>query len=255
MEKDLVEETHIIPSCPLRLHLHLSCHALCRWALLRGCYLPQHLTNPGGRIPWESRSPRPKEALHPDLGCHRLRFWRYQMMRGVVPPPCTSLWLPGESSVQDRQHGPLCHDSRLSPRPSAPGAARTPAGTCCPHGGGGVWLCCHPSPSTDHFNTQSTGFSPSRGSPVPCCQQPELSSCSSSTRHQQAPTHGPKHPSPSHTRPQSLGLGEPDLARAHPPLPACRKLGMGEEETRANPFATDFKVIVSRSLRNSLSTK
>jgi len=29
----------------------------------------------------------------------------------------------------------------------------------------------------------------------------------------------------------------------------------GEEKMRANPFATDFKVIISRSLQNSLSTK
>lgn len=102
------------------------------------------------------------------------------------------------------------------------------AGTCSPHGGGGVQLCCHPSPSTAPFSihTQSTWFAPSRGSPGPCHQQPWLSSCSSSTEHQQTPTHRAKHPPPSQARPQPLTLGEPDLARAHPPLPAWRKLGM-----------------------------
>lgn len=139
------------------------------------------------------------------------------------------------------------------------------AGTCCPHGGGEVKLCCHLSPSTALFppkiHTQSTRFAPSKGSPGPCHQQPWLSSCSSSTEHRQPPPQKAKHPPPSQARPWRWenqtwpGLTIPFLPGERWGRRGWRGWGGGEEKTRANPFAADFKVNVSRSLRNSLSTK
>lgn len=62
--------------------------------------------------------------------------------------------------------------------------------------------------------------------------------------------------------PPSQSRLEPSKARPghDSPSPSCLGKGgdgreVGKEKKRANPFASDFKVISSRSLRNSLSTK
>lgn len=113
VEEYLVEETHNCPAFPGCIYTSLAVHfAGGHHARHRVSYHPQH-PNPGARMPRGSGSPRPKEALHPHLGCYRLRSRRYRMMRGVVSPPCASLQLPGESSVQDSQRGAPCHETKL----------------------------------------------------------------------------------------------------------------------------------------------
>lgn len=176
-------------------------------------------------------------------------------MRGVVSPPCTRLRRPGKQRTAQPT------GTSLPRKPSALqllGALRTPAGTCCPHGGG-VQLCCHPSASSapSSIHTQSTGFAPSKGSPLlaPAASNrgfpptPAVPSASKLPHTEQNTLHHLRQaPGPqcweSQTRP---GLTLPFLK--------VEDGVEGEEKTRANPFAADFKVIVSRSLRNSLSTK
>lgn len=93
------------PPLPCTLQAGITPHSV--------SYHPQHPTNPVGRMPCGSGSPRPKEALHPNLGCYRLGSRRYQTMCGVVSLPCIILQLPGESSIQDSQRGPPCHETKL----------------------------------------------------------------------------------------------------------------------------------------------
>lgn len=74
-----------------------------------------------------------------------------------------------------------------------------------------------------------------------------------------APASSHKRQNPLHHLSQG---SNPSKARPGHDSPSSSCLGkggdggeVGKEKTRANPFASDFKVISSRSLRNSLSTK
>lgn len=74
VEEYLVEETHTYPAFPGCIYTSLAVHfAGGHHATQPVSYHPQHPTNPGGRMPCGSGSPRPKEALHPILRCYRLR--------------------------------------------------------------------------------------------------------------------------------------------------------------------------------------
>lgn len=268
VEEYLVEETHNYPAFPGCSYTSLAVHFAGRHHATQRELPPAAPHKPGGQDAMWLRITKTKRGLAP----------KSRMLQARVPKIPNDVW----GGFASMHHPPAARREQHTGQPTWTSLPRNQAASACPsqllgalrtpagpgrdlHGGEGegVQLCCHASPSTVPFPlsipTQSTQFAPSRGSPGPCCQQLQLSSCSSSTEHQHAPTRRSKHPPPQQVRPQPLALGEPDLARACPPLPAWGKVGMegmaGEEKTRANPFAADFKVIVSRSLRNSLSTK
>lgn len=155
------------------------------------------------------------------------------MMHGVVSPPHPSPQLPGESTVQDSQRGPPCHESRL-PLHHAPqllGALRTPA-----------------VPGRDMLSPwrrRSEALLPSQPLHCPFSSynpHPEHTVCPLQglswslppatmaflllQQHRTPATSPTESKTPSTISSKTLALGEPDLARAHHPLPAWGKVGM-----------------------------